>query len=645
MDTSTSSNVFGRSFSSIDSGHSDNSEQIIDTYRRLYGLPVFLHTYSVTRQLYHYCANRKFFVNMLVFHEPDHVFLSRSFGHEFGWQLPGSDVRRQDGEAFEDAVSRILTRDIPGIDLVELQPIATLKKTYRCEHDFVVHHGLTFIGLTRNMDETDVHSNYDVKGRFVSIYDDAEFQRLNAFEQGLLSIGRQHLRRRSPSQTLLLEREIKSTRSRLTVRTRLHDSIVKPLFRRFSSDILKSYILSIVPRDATVLDVACGDDTMVFELAKTSRLCVANDIEWKQLRTSSGHYANRPRNLMFFNHDARNLPFASRFDISLCKNVLHHMPTDEDLCKLLRSIRKVSNRILIIDPEDPHASKRGLLWNLYYRHILDDQGEKFLTRSDFEASVRRLFPHDTVKISYLKTIKGYFMIADITMSTYLEYGVKAMIFDLDGLLANTETLFLRALTNVLHIDGVKLDEDEYIAHDLQNGTSVLELLVQSGKIRGPLHDLETKVYAEYGGLLRHGVEPMEGAIEAIKRMAGIYPLAIASSSKRVFIDLILAHFGLSDSFAIIVGREDVERVKPDPECLELAARRLGYDPKECILVEDSQRGIVAGRRAGMRIIVVPNRMTSSGLDTTGVLVLKSLKELTQSCITQLTDKDSNGEDS
>jgi HAD superfamily hydrolase (TIGR01509 family) len=98
---------------------------------------------------------------------------------------------------------------------------------------------------------------------------------------------------------------------------------------------------------------------------------------------------------------------------------------------------------------------------------------------------------------------------------------------------------------------------------------------------------------------------LPGAREAVERSAARWPLALASSSNRPLIDLVLELAGLSRSFRVTVSSEEVARGKPAPDVYLEAARRLGVDPGSCTAVEDSTNGILSAGAAGMRVIAVP----------------------------------------
>jgi HAD superfamily hydrolase (TIGR01509 family) len=99
---------------------------------------------------------------------------------------------------------------------------------------------------------------------------------------------------------------------------------------------------------------------------------------------------------------------------------------------------------------------------------------------------------------------------------------------------------------------------------------------------------------------------LPGAVEAVRRLADAFPLALASSSNRELIDAVLALAGIADCFAATVSSEEVARGKPDPDVYLEAARRLGVPAESCAAVEDSHAGIRSAKVAGMRVVAIPN---------------------------------------
>jgi HAD superfamily hydrolase (TIGR01509 family) len=131
---------------------------------------------------------------------------------------------------------------------------------------------------------------------------------------------------------------------------------------------------------------------------------------------------------------------------------------------------------------------------------------------------------------------------------------------------------------------------------------------------------------------------MKGAVQAVKRLAGFWPLAVASSSNRRLIDLVLKIAGLTRQFAVTVSSEEVPRGKPAPDVYLEAASRLDIDPRHCVAIEDSQNGFLSANAAGMRVIAVPNRRYRPNAEslTAANVVLDSLDDLTIAVIEHAT---------
>jgi HAD superfamily hydrolase (TIGR01509 family) len=123
---------------------------------------------------------------------------------------------------------------------------------------------------------------------------------------------------------------------------------------------------------------------------------------------------------------------------------------------------------------------------------------------------------------------------------------------------------------------------------------------------------------------------LDGAIEAVERLAARWPLGVASSSNREVIDAVLEVAGIADRFAATVSSEEVARGKPAPDVYLEAARRLGVDAADCAAVEDSRNGIRSAHTAGMRVIAIPNAHYPPSAEALAVadVVLASLGELT-----------------
>jgi HAD superfamily hydrolase (TIGR01509 family) len=132
-------------------------------------------------------------------------------------------------------------------------------------------------------------------------------------------------------------------------------------------------------------------------------------------------------------------------------------------------------------------------------------------------------------------------------------------------------------------------------------------------------------------LERYGEAPplIPGAVDAVRRIAGRWPLAIASSSNPELIEVILRVAGIATLFRAAVSSQEVARGKPAPDVYLEAARRIGVDAARCGAVEDSENGILSAKAAGMRVVAVPNPHFPPAADALQLadVVLASIGEL------------------
>jgi HAD superfamily hydrolase (TIGR01509 family) len=206
--------------------------------------------------------------------------------------------------------------------------------------------------------------------------------------------------------------------------------------------------------------------------------------------------------------------------------------------------------------------------------------------------------------------------------------IRAVVLDFDGLIVDTETPIFEAWLHAYRRQGHDLGLDVW-QHTLgtHGGFDPLEQL--DSLCNGTL-DRETTL-AEVKAATARGCDgqPLMPGVERLLRDAKLLGLgrAVASSSSCGWVDGWLRRHGIRDLLQAVVGRDDVQRVKPDPELFLLAARRLGVAPADCLVFEDSPNGMRAALAAGMRCAAVPNALTRP-LARPGVdLLLESLAEL------------------
>ena len=185
---------------------------------------------------------------------------------------------------------------------------------------------------------------------------------------------------------------------------------------------------------------------------------------------------------------------------------------------------------------------------------------------------------------------------------------EAVVFDLDGVLLDTEELWDEARRRLAEERGARWPDD---AQRAMMGMSSPEWSRYMHDVIGlsePCEEISTEVVRRLEALYRERLPLVPGALDAVGRIGARWPLGIASSSNRPLIDLFLELTGTRELFRATVSSEEVERGKPAPDVYLEAARRLGVDAKDCAAIEDSENGIHSASAAGMRVIAIPNRV-------------------------------------
>lgn len=215
--------------------------------------------------------------------------------------------------------------------------------------------------------------------------------------------------------------------------------------------------------------------------------------------------------------------------------------------------------------------------------------------------------------------------------------IAAVVFDLDGVLVDSEAVWDDVRRRFTEEAGGRWHAG---AQREMMGMSSLEW---SRYVRDRLgvemapEEISPEVADRVAARYRESLPLLPGAVEAVRSLGREYPLAVASSSNRHVIDLVLELSGLTDAFEATVSSEEVGRGKPAPDVYLNAADRLRVDPAACAAIEDSTNGLRSARAADMQVIAVPNRdfpPEPDALDLAAV-VLDSLTDLTPGLIRTL----------
>jgi HAD superfamily hydrolase (TIGR01509 family) len=191
--------------------------------------------------------------------------------------------------------------------------------------------------------------------------------------------------------------------------------------------------------------------------------------------------------------------------------------------------------------------------------------------------------------------------------------LRALIFDFDGTILDTETPEVDAWRTIFRSHGLEYP-DEYWMHAIGRGADQIDKTpVQLLSELAEIDVSRADVLFEYERLRMSAIDAAEcrpGIRNLISQaMAAGLRLGIASSSHHAWVDRLLSRLGLFDSFSVIACADDVPRAKPFPDLYLSACGQLGVDPADAAAIEDSPNGIRAARDAGLRVVAIPNSCT------------------------------------
>lgn len=193
-----------------------------------------------------------------------------------------------------------------------------------------------------------------------------------------------------------------------------------------------------------------------------------------------------------------------------------------------------------------------------------------------------------------------------------ELEVSGAVFDCDGLLVDSESIWLQMLQQWLAEHGADAEGPQALRAEDFLGLSVDDTAARLAEATGaepaagehPAREIVVELTRRYSALLAQGVEPMPGAVELISALAARVPVAVASNGLRQDVTAMLEQVGILDKVRTVCTLDDVLCGKPEPELYLTAVGRLGIDPAEAVAFEDSPAGAESARRAGLTVVGV-----------------------------------------
>ena len=205
--------------------------------------------------------------------------------------------------------------------------------------------------------------------------------------------------------------------------------------------------------------------------------------------------------------------------------------------------------------------------------------------------------------------------------------IRAVIFDMDGVIVDSEPLWFEAYQKVCGEYGFAFNEElDRLVKGKSNGVKLLTVALN---IPDKYKEFEGRVLKVYEGLFHRKAELMPGALDLLGKLKGKYRLALATSAGKKRLSSHLGKFrSLEPFFDVLTSGGEVKRSKPHPDIFLKTAKKLNVGPEECLVVEDAEAGVAAAKAAGMKVVgLKPHHVTSQDLSKADKIV-SSLSEIT-----------------
>ena len=210
--------------------------------------------------------------------------------------------------------------------------------------------------------------------------------------------------------------------------------------------------------------------------------------------------------------------------------------------------------------------------------------------------------------------------------------IKAIFWDNDGVLVDTEKLYYRANKETFKKIGVDLTEEIYIEYFLRRSSGTWHLAEAKGFSQEDISKFRNERDELYSKLLMNGNNVIEGVEETLVKLYGKYKMGIVTSSRKEHFEIIHKKSGLLRYFDFVLTGEDYENSKPAPDPYLKALELRGCNKDECIIVEDSERGLRAAMAAGIKCLVIPTSLTINSCFGGAGKILKGIREVPKNLI-------------
>lgn len=384
-----------------------NAIEELNIYQDIYQLEVITSQRHVTKDFFNYCKNKESFLLLLLYNNEGKVYLKQSGDNKFC--LPGGEIN-EDTTIF-DSVKRITTSIKNDISINELEPLAFIENSFIFEGNTIKHTGIVMMARV-NIERKDTAYK-----RFFTVSDQI-LENINVFSNRkiLKFFIKRFFSIMKQTNGQFQDEEIE-TNKKYKLRYKFHNMFVKrfiltPKLKKTAK--LKTLIKRKLKNSSKLIDVSCGDNSLLFSLLDTGNIdyMVANDISWSQIELIP-----KMSKVIFTNHNAISFPFKDNvFDFVYCSNTLYHISNEENLQNLLKSLLRIGKKIVIYEIENPEVT-RGfpyILNKYWYRGFLKDVGEQYLSYERFKQIITDSYKGKAkIKFEIFRNIQGNYMIAEI----------------------------------------------------------------------------------------------------------------------------------------------------------------------------------------------------------------------------------------
>lgn len=379
----------------------------------LYDLPKVSSNCDISKELFEYCIKKDYFILLLLYDEKGRVFFERNMSNTLSWGLPGGSI--ESSESFNQAITRLSKKINENILIGNVEPITYIENEYKYKDKNKIHYGLGFIARVRNIKDLKLDKT---PGGFINVNKtEAKYINRLASKKMVELFLKRFSEIVDKSHNSFQDQEI-TVNENMNKRYIFHRNVVKRFIltdKKKKKKEFKNIISNHIGDAKSIIDVSCGDDSFIFNLAREKEipLVVGNDISWSQVETLNNNF----QEVIFTNHNASSLPFKTQaFDISYISNTLHHMPNKETLVNTLESMFNISKKIIVVEIENPQLTGGFAKWlnKNYFIGFLKDVGGAYLSAEDFKTIINNIFCNRAeIIFTEFENIMGKYFIAVI----------------------------------------------------------------------------------------------------------------------------------------------------------------------------------------------------------------------------------------